>query len=339
MLGASQQIIRLTAQADGNLSMPRRNLVLAAATKAQRQQSRQQLGKLRDTTIRPKTFARYTEAVDRFLSFLSENYIPYPSTFIKLDEVLSEFIEHLWQAGEPKAWAGDALSGLSHFIPAVRKHIHGSWRLHSAWGKAELPARAPPLTLVLVYALAHYCRSKGWTDTLVLLLLGFHTYARTGELFSAKVGDFDIHPTTGMGVWRLPLSKSGQRQGSVESLTINDQWVGLLVYGFCRNKPPGDFLRVASPPQQRLRLNEALAALSFDWGFRWYSVRRGGATHDYRMTGNLPAIMLRGRWGDMKTARIYLTDGLARAQELRLTDALKQRLEHLAKQVRPGLHI
>ena len=133
-------------------------------------------------------------------------------------------------------------------VNGSKKHIHGSWRLHSAWGKAELPARAPPLTLVLVYALAHYCRSKGWTDTLVLLLLGFHTYARTGELFSAKVGDFDIHPTTGMGVWKLPLSKSGQRQGSVESLTINDQWVGLLVHGFCRNKPPGDFLRVASPP-------------------------------------------------------------------------------------------
>jgi hypothetical protein len=319
--------------------MPRRNQVLAAVTKAQRQQSRQQLGRLRDTTVRPKTLARYTEAVDRFLAFLSENFIPYPSSFLKLDEALSEFIEFLWQGGEPKAWAGDALSGITHFMPSVRGHIHGAWRLHAAWGKAELPARAPPLTLTLTYSLAHYCRSKGWTDTLVLLLLGFHTYARTGELFNAKVGDFDIHPVTGMGVWRLPLSKSGQRHGATESLTINDQWVGLLVHGFCKNKLPGDLLRIATPPQQRLRFNEAATALNFDWGFRWYSVRRGGATHDYRVTGNLPAIMLRGRWGDMKTARIYLTDGLARAQELRLSDSHNKRLQILAKQVRPGLEL
>ena len=57
------------------------------------------------------------------------------------------------------------------------------------------------------------------------------------------------------------------------------------------------------------------------------------------MTGNLPAIMLRGRWGDMKTARIYLTDGLARAQELRLSDSHSKRLQILAKQVRPGLEL
>ena len=142
-----------------------------------------------------------------------------------------------------------------------------------------------------------------------------------------------------MGVWRLPLSKSGQRHGATESLTINDQWVGLLVHGFCKNKLPGDLLRIATPPQQRLRFNEAATALNFDWGFRWYSVRRGGATHDYRVTGNLPAIMLRGRWGDMKTARIYLTDGLARAQELRLSDSHNKRLQALAKQVRPGLEL
>ena len=46
------------------------------------------------------------------------------------------------------------MSGLGHFIPAVKPHLLASWRLHSAWSRAELPCRAPPFTPLLAYALA-----------------------------------------------------------------------------------------------------------------------------------------------------------------------------------------
>ncbi len=64
---------------------------------------------------------------------------------------------------------------------------------------------------MMTYAIGRYFAAKAWRDSLVLLLLGWHTYARSGELFGAAAQDIQIDPRTGMGVWRLPLTKGGQR--------------------------------------------------------------------------------------------------------------------------------
>ena len=42
-----------------------------------------------------------------------------------------------------------------------------------------------------------------------------------------------------------------------------------------------------------------------------YSLRRGGATYFYTKTDSLHAVMVRGRWRDQATARIYLDDARA----------------------------
>ena len=56
-------------------------------------------------------------------------------------------------------------------------------------------------------------------------------------------------------------------------------------------------------------------------GFKPYSLRRGGATHHFREFANVSATTLRGRWESIKTARIYITDGIAAQQEIRFSSA------------------
>jgi hypothetical protein len=46
--------------------------------------------------------------------------------------------------------------------------------------------------LLLVDALMQAAYTASWVDTAVLLGLGFHTFARSGELFNAPVGDFAL---------------------------------------------------------------------------------------------------------------------------------------------------
>lgn len=77
----------------------------------------------------------------------------------------------------------------------------GSWRLH-AWGRADLPVTTPPFTPLILFALAQVAALRNWTDVSVLLILGFHTFARTGELFNAN-GDFVLGATS--GTWTFPL--------------------------------------------------------------------------------------------------------------------------------------
>ena len=232
--------------------MPRKKTVLAKRSKEERRAERLALGSLRSQVVAPATEARYLTSVSRFLTFLKSHQKPYPTSFLLLDRDVAEFIELLWGEGEPKSWASDCLSGLGHFIPAVKPHLISSWRLHSAWTRSELPARAPPLTSLLTYALAQLAFQKTWTDTAVLLILGFHTFARTGELFAARAGDFVLGQHT--GTWSLPLSKSGQRSGAAESIVISDRFVVACVRNFTRAFQPGDLLSQTSPGIQRRRL-------------------------------------------------------------------------------------
>ena len=61
-----------------------------------------------------------------------------------------------------------------------------------------------------------------------------------------------------------------------ESILLNDPFVVLLFRNVCKNKKPGDRLAHVSPGVMRSR------QLKLDPPYRWYSVRRGGATHAYR---------------------------------------------------------
>eukprot|EP00971_Amphidinium_carterae_P071084 1405431-Amphidinium_carterae.1 len=132
--------------------------------------------------------------------------------------------------GDCKSLAANVLSGIQHFVPNCRHHIAASWRLYSAWGRTELPTRAPPLPKLHMLALAAYCRDQQWTSTGILLVLGFHTWLRSGELFQIRWRDVQIDPFSGRGVIVLPLTKTSARTGAQESVTIHDPWVGRLIY-------------------------------------------------------------------------------------------------------------
>ena len=75
-----------------------------------------------------------------------------------------------------------------------------------------------------------------------------------------------------------------------------------------------------SPAAFRKMFREALDCLHLtQFNFQLYSLRRGGATYDYLANNNIQRTVLRGRWGDLRTARIYIQDGAASITELRLS--------------------
>eukprot|EP00435_Cladocopium_sp_Y103_P006537 s2887_g2.t1 len=155
-----------------------------------RARARQNVGSLQSQVVQPKTLKRYERAVHAFLDFLIAHELSYPRSNALLDSFVCGYIEELWENGDPKGWAGDLLSGLGHLIPSCKGSLTGGWRLHAAWGRAELPVRALPFTPKIVYALAQQAFDRQWKDTGVLLLLGFHRYPRSGELFQARKADF-----------------------------------------------------------------------------------------------------------------------------------------------------
>eukprot|EP00438_Fugacium_kawagutii_P024604 Skav200072 [mRNA] locus=scaffold838:322357:322941:- [translate_table: standard] len=189
---------------------------------------------------------------------------------------------------------------------------------------------------MMVYALAQLAFRKGWRDMSVLLLLGFDRFARSGELFGAKKGDFVWNSSETRAVWSLPLTKSGQRVGAQESLVVEDPWLVKALVNYLRPLSPGDFLRTVSPGLMRSRLKLLLAEANLPEGFQWYSLRRGGATHSFRACNDLSKVCFVGRWNCVKTARIYITDALAQLTEIQLEQKVRQKLLRLAQTARPS---
>ena len=110
-----------------------------------------------------------------------------------------------------------------------------------------------------------------------------------------------------------------------EVVTIDDAILAKWLARLTRTLLPGDPLVDMSQQKFRALFTDLCKTLRIThMCFKPYSLRRGGATYHYRRFGNLDRTMLRGRWACLRTARIYITDGLATQQEILWDNAHKQ---------------
>ena len=90
---------------------------------------------------------------------------------------------------------------------------------------------------------------------------------------------------------------------------------------------PGDPIVAQTPQAFRKLFYGSIRVLGLTrMEYKPYSLRRGGATHHYRVFGDINGTALRGRWANIKIARIYITDALVKLQEF---DFTKSELEAL----------
>ena len=148
------------------------------------------------------------------------------------------------------------------------------------------------------------------------LRVAFFGLLRTGELLSLRAKDIYLNTPKGPAVISLGLTKSGARQGAAESITIHDSSAIPSLYRWKCQAKPHDFL-TSKPHAWRNLFNRAIEGLKLqEFAYRPYSLRRGGATFFFQNHGSFDRLLVQGRWGAAKTARIYLNDGLAQLSEI-----------------------
>ena len=158
--------------------------------------------RLRDIIVRPKTLKTYHISASRFLFFCSVHFGRWPQSYIDLDLCLCAFIEQVWEEGDPKSWALNAISAMAHFIPAVRGNTPGSSRLMKGWTKTELPERAPPLPTLFATAVAGAALHRRDLRLCVLIMVASRVQA----------SHFFRHGGAGPILLTLPDTKSGRHQ-------------------------------------------------------------------------------------------------------------------------------
>ena len=288
-------------------------------TRATRRLLRRNIGPLFSSGVTIGVKKRYENQLLIWFLWLESRDASLPETWDQLNDSLCEFIEHQWQDGAAKTDVGDLLSGVAKFVRRSRKNLGDSWLLYTYWGKHELPTRATPFTPRQAVAMYMMASDNGWFGMAVIMLVGFHCMLRTGEMRGIRAGDVSWSPGKLSAVLHLGLTKGGRRKGLLnEMVTITDANVLLLLELAMEGLQPGDLLDGASETTFRRRFNRCLQDLHMQGdalGYLPYSLRRGGATHCFRISNSLDFTTVRGRWENVKTARIYIDDGLTKMRE------------------------
>ena len=292
--------------------------MLEGSTQEERAKIRRQMGSLRQLTVQPATRRRYDKAVDRFLDFLKKENMTLPGSKAKLDPIVCDYLEVLWSTGEGRGLACDTLAGPQDLQPGLRNNLPAAWRLLRTWQTNEIPNRAPPLPEHIVHAMCGWAVFHGWISFALSLLIGFYSMLRTGEILGLLSSHIECGASSMQALISLGFTKGGKRHGAAESVVLGFEPVVRFLKKWKTIASPSTPL-TTSPPKWRALFNSCLEELGIqEWGFRPYSLRRGGATFWFQKHQNLDRILIQGRWHTQKSARIYLNEGLSVLSQMRL---------------------
>ena len=119
-------------------------------------------------------------------------------------------------------YAGDAISGLQHFLPMLKCQLPTAWRLFGAWRKSEIPAQAPPFPDLVLAGLVGLSLHLGLDGLAAALAVAFHCYLRTGEVLGMRCSQLAL--SHGRGAVLLPQTKKSIR----DNVSITDRHVAAV---------------------------------------------------------------------------------------------------------------
>lgn len=311
-------------------------------TKSERREVRKQVGKLSNQVVTGNTRGRYSEAFTAFCRFSGTGLQELSRDVTKIDSLLAEYIEFMWEEGEPKSYANYAVASVQFHIPASRRQLHFSWKLVATWNKLEMPARVTPLSPSMAMSIAGLFYEWGYPSAGHMVMVGFSCFLRTGEMFQIRRQDVVLPASTQQGgIIFLKDTKGGQRkQLQWEKVTVYEKVALDCLRALCKTKQGGELLLDLSIYRFRAVWKEIVKALKIDHlKVQPYSIRRGGATSAFRQGMSFEELVSRGRWTHIATARIYLDESLqelAGVQLSRETRASLHRAFQLFLSRKPG---
>jgi len=316
-----------------------RAAIIHLPTAGQRQAIRRQLGTLRSNLVKRITQERYAHHFNQFIDYLQTTIGVLPASAPEYDLYLSEFLEVLWDSGEPKTNGTYTVAAVQYFLPQLRKQLPRSWRLKAVWDKLELPSQAVPLTIDSLWGIMGWFAYKSHWHIAFGCALAFNGLLRTGELLNLRVCDCTW---TDQGfILTLQNTKGAQRRLlQDESVLITDPLTMTLIVKLTKGRSPGDLLVPVSPQRFRTLWNKMRKDLGLQNDrFIPYSLRRGGATWYFNETGSFSRTMLRGRWQHLKTCKLYISQAQLALSHFSLPSRSQSLLTLYAATLRPHLHL
>ena len=284
-------------------------------TTTARDRRKQRAGKLlADQGIRPQTRARYLTGLLTVLPLLESD----PSN---IDDVLAEYIQEAYSEGATLGSVGDMLCGVQHYLPWLKGKLQSPWKLFQIWKRTETVQQATPFPHSVLHALVFRAVEMGSLRLAALMAAGFFGLLRTGELLSLRTSNVMLDSKT--LCINLGLTKTGFRQGVEEIVLIRNPrclllWKTLLdILG-----RQDTVIWSGTGTEFRQAFDSLLTFFNIhNYGFRPYSMRRGGATFLFKSTSNMEQVLIAGRWKSSTSAKNYINLGMATLTTMKFSSA------------------
>jgi integrase len=287
---------------------------------------------LQNLVLATTTRQKYDNATTKFLDWCEDNGED-ADTAEELDEVLNEYIHHLYHSGGSKSTAINALYGVARYLPGTSALLPLSRRAIRGWSKATPPTPWAPLTWDLTVTIAIQFVRAGRMDFAVATVLAFDCLLRISEFCKLQVSDvaFPGDLRMGIGFDEAALRLRSTKTGPNKSVRILTPAVHKLLRWWCSTRPASGPLFAFSAPQYRRAFRSICDGLGLDRTYVPHSLRHGGATALFNATKNIGLVMHHGRWAAERSARHYIQDGCAILISLNVPEKLARAARVLAK--------
>eukprot|EP00435_Cladocopium_sp_Y103_P031810 s2315_g8.t1 len=281
--------------------------------------------------LHPRTLRAYRTALDRFLAYVRRRKLKLKNP-AHLDRQMSEFIEMLYQEGEPMSFAGHLLSAVKRFHPQVRLQLPCASQLFRNWQRCYVPARALPASWPLVEAMMGVAFHQQQPRLALLYALAFNCLLRTSELMALTHRHVVMHDDGKAASVILPGSKTSQ--GNPQVLLVTDRQLLRLISSLVRGRAKS-LLWPQGPYAFRQQFADHLNELQFGrHDYTPYCLRRGGATWFFRSSLSMDATVARGRWACAKTAKQYVDEGSMQMAQIQWTKEQQASVRRWQRQCR-----
>jgi integrase len=292
---------------------------------------------LKGSMLAPRTNSAYHQALLDFLSYCDRQRITdaeIGDSLSQLDSVVSRYVQQLYDCGGKLYQASHLLNAFHFYLPRCKGHLLLTQQLLKGWTKLQLKTKVyrRPLTKELTTVLAMSLLKSGHVRAAAATLLAFDCYLRVSELCNIRVCDVGLPRSrhfgsafTGM-VIGLSHTKTGPMQSVAVKSPLVSEIITLLIKSTDKPSTSTDLLFGLNVNEYRTLFREACDTCGLSqYHFTPHCMRHGAATADYVSDpSKLDAILLRGRWRDSKSLRIYINSGVFLS--LQVTETKLQRL-------------
>ena len=236
--------------------------------------------------IGQRTKDRYQCQLRAFFAHLQAFDIPLPRSLHDLDRELAEFINDMYQNGEPHGYAGDLISALSRAMPRARANIPTARLYFKNWGREVVRSRALPMPVHAVTGLAGLALAFQRVDLAALLPTAFVCMLRTSEIYGLQRKNVIFNPGLSKAIVTLPHTETSGP--NMEESVVHDPTIVRALWEACKRLQPDD--KIYTRPARFL--GDDLKWLASLVGFNHqrllpYSLRRGGATWHMHKYGSI----------------------------------------------------